>query len=50
MVIDEKDENFSDSIGEIINKVIITNTIMNSSDVKINLAKKNFRRHLYLRR
>ena len=40
MVIDEKDENFSDSIGEIINKVIITNTIMDSSDVKINLAKK----------
>ena len=40
MVIDEKDENLKDSIGEIINKVIITNTIMNSSDVKINLAKK----------
>lgn len=40
MVIDEKDENLKDSIGEIINKVIITNTIMNSSDAKINLAKK----------
>lgn len=40
MVIDEKDENLKDSIGEIINKVIITNTIMNSSDVKINLTKK----------
>lgn len=40
IVIDEKDENLKDSIGEIINKVIITNTIMNSSDVKINLAKK----------
>jgi LPPG:FO 2-phospho-L-lactate transferase len=40
IVIDEKDENLKDSIGEIINKVIITNTIMDSSDVKINLAKK----------
>ena len=40
MIIDEKDENLKDSIGEIINKVIITNTIMNSSDVKINLTKK----------
>ena len=40
IVIDEKDENLKDSIGEIINKVITTNTIMNSSDVKINLAKK----------
>ena len=40
MVIDEKDENLKDNIGEIINKVIITNTIMNSSDVKIDLAKK----------
>ncbi|WP_295612061.1 2-phospho-L-lactate transferase [uncultured Methanobrevibacter sp.] len=40
MVIDEKDENLKDSICEIINKVIITNTIMNSSDVKINLTKK----------
>ena len=40
IVIDEKDENLKDTIGEIINKVIITNTIMNSSDVKIDLAKK----------
>ena len=40
MVIDEKDENLKDTLGEIINKVIITNTIMNSSDVKINLTKK----------
>ena len=40
MVIDEKDENLKDTLGEIINKVIITNTIMNSSDVKIDLAKK----------
>ncbi|WP_407415968.1 2-phospho-L-lactate transferase [Methanobrevibacter sp.] len=40
MVIDEKDENLKDALGEIINKVIITNTIMNSSDVKIDLAKK----------
>ena len=40
IVIDEKDENLKDTLGEIINKVIITNTIMNSSDVKIDLAKK----------
>ena len=40
MVIDKKDENLKNDIGEIINKVIITNTIMNSSDVKIDLAKK----------
>ena len=40
IVIDEKDENLKDTIGEIINKVIIKNTIMNSSDVKIDLAKK----------
>ena len=40
MVIDKKDENLKDSIGEIINKVITTNTIMNSLDVQINLAKK----------
>ena len=39
-VIDEKDENLKDNISEIINKVIITNTIMNSLDVKIELAKK----------
>lgn len=40
IVIDEKDENLKDNIGEIINRVIITNTIMDSSDVKINLAKE----------
>lgn len=40
LVIDEKDENLKDNLSEIINKVIITNTIMNSSDAKINLAKK----------
>ena len=40
MVIDEKDENLSEDLSEIINKVIITNTIMNSLDTKINLAKK----------
>lgn len=39
-VIDEKDENLKDDISEIINKVIITNTIMNSLDVKIELAEK----------
>ena len=40
MVIDEKDENLEKNLGEIINKVIITNTIMNSLDAKINLAEK----------
>ena len=40
LVIDEKDENLKDNLSEIINKVIITNTIMYSSDAKINLAKK----------
>ena len=39
-VIDNKDENLEESLGEIINKVIITNTIMNSLDAKINLAEK----------
>lgn len=39
MVIDNKDENLKDNLGEIINKVIITNTIMNSLDAKINLAE-----------
>ena len=39
MVIDNKDENLEESLGEIINKVIITNTIMNSLDAKINLAE-----------
>ncbi len=39
LVIDEKDENLKENLIEIINKVIITNTIMNSSDAKINLAK-----------
>ena len=40
IVIDEKDSDLKQSLSEIINKVIITNTIMNSSDTKINLAKK----------
>lgn len=40
IVIDNKDSNLKQSLSEIINKVIITNTIMNSSDTKINLAKK----------
>ena len=40
IVIDKKDENLKNDIGEIINKVIITNTIMDSSDAKIDLAKK----------
>lgn len=40
IVIDEKDSDLRQSLSEIINKVIITNTIMNSSDTKINLARK----------
>ncbi|MBR0271107.1 MAG: 2-phospho-L-lactate transferase [Methanobrevibacter sp.] len=40
IVIDSQDENMKDALGEIINKVIITNTIMNSSDTKFSLAKK----------
>ena len=40
LVIDEQDENLKENLIEIINKVIITNTIMNNSDAKINLAKK----------
>ena len=39
LVIDEQDENLKENLIEIINKVIITNTIMYSSDAKINLAK-----------
>ena len=38
--IDVCHKNLKDNIGEIINRVIITNTIMDSSDVKINLAKE----------
>ena len=40
MVIDNKDSDLEQSLSEIINKVIVTNTIMNSSDTKINLAKE----------
>ena len=40
IVIDHKDSDLKQSLSEIINKVIITNTIMNSSDTKINLARK----------
>ncbi|MBE6504701.1 MAG: 2-phospho-L-lactate transferase [Methanobrevibacter millerae] len=39
MVIDNKDENLEKDLGKIINKVIITNTIMNDLDAKINLAE-----------
>ena len=39
MVIDDKDENLEKDLGKIINKVIITNTIMNNLDAKINLAE-----------
>ena len=40
IVIDHKDSDLKESLSEIINKVIITNTIMNSLDAKINLAEK----------
>ncbi len=40
IVIDHKDSDLKENLSEIINKVIITNTIMNSSDTKIDLAKK----------
>jgi LPPG:FO 2-phospho-L-lactate transferase len=40
IVIDQKDSDLKEDLSEIINKVIITNTIMNSSDTKIDLAKK----------
>ena len=40
IIIDQKDKDIEESLSEIINKVIITNTIMNSSDAKLNLAKK----------
>ncbi|WP_407381763.1 2-phospho-L-lactate transferase [Methanobrevibacter sp.] len=40
IVIDNLDKDLEDTLGEIINKVIITNTIMNSSDTKFSLAKK----------
>ena len=39
IVIDTKDENLFDELNQIINKVTITNTIMNNLDAKINLAK-----------
>ncbi|WP_407375022.1 2-phospho-L-lactate transferase [Methanobrevibacter sp.] len=39
IVIDDKDSNLCDEINQIINKVTITNTIMNSLGVKKNLAQ-----------
>ncbi|WP_458455624.1 2-phospho-L-lactate transferase [Methanobrevibacter sp.] len=39
MVIDNKDEDKNVEVNQIINKVIVTNTIMNNLDAKINLAK-----------
>ncbi len=39
IVIDNQDNDLEDTLGEIINKVIITNTIMNTLDTKIDLAK-----------
>lgn len=40
IVIDSQDENLKSALGEIINKVIITNTIMNTLDTKKELAQK----------
>ena len=40
LVIDEQDENLKENLIEIINKVIITNTIMNTLDTKKDLAQK----------
>ena len=40
IVIDSQDENLKSALGEIINKVIITNTIMNTLDTKKDLAQK----------
>ena len=40
IVIDSQDENLKSALGEIINKVIITNTIMNTLDTKKELAEK----------
>ena len=40
IVIDSQDENLKSPLGEIINKVIITNTIMNTLDTKKELAEK----------
>ena len=39
MVIDNKDEDLKIKVNQIINKVIITNTIMNNLDAKKNLAE-----------
>ena len=39
MVIDEKDDDKKVKVNQIINKVIVTNTIMNNLDAKINLAE-----------
>ena len=40
IVIDNQDDGLKDTLGEIINKVIITNTIMNTLDTKKELARK----------
>lgn len=40
IVIDNKDDNKKAEINQIVNKVIITNTIMNNLDAKKNLAEK----------
>ena len=39
MVIDDKDEDKKSDLNQIVNKVIITNTIMNNLDAKKNLAE-----------
>ena len=40
MVIDDEDKFLSSKINQIVNKVIITNTIMNNLEAKINLASQ----------
>ena len=39
IVIDDKDSNLKSQLNQIINKVTVTNTIMNNLGVKKNLAK-----------
>jgi LPPG:FO 2-phospho-L-lactate transferase len=39
MVIDDEDEDKKVEVNQIVNKVIVTNTIMNNLDAKKNLAE-----------
>ena len=40
IVVDDKDSNLKSQLNQIVNKVTVTNTIMNSLDAKKNLAQK----------